>query len=63
VFTQEPLPETNPLWTMPNVILTPHLSGFSPNYEQRAADIFCENLRRYITGHPLLNVVDKSIGY
>jgi phosphoglycerate dehydrogenase-like enzyme len=63
VFTQEPLPETSPLWTMPNVILTPHLSGFSPNYERRAVDIFCENLRRYIAGQPLLNVVDKSTGY
>lgn len=63
VFTKEPLPENSPLWTMPNVILTPHLSGFSPNYEQRAADIFCENLRRYMAGQPLLNVVDKSTGY
>ncbi len=63
VFTQEPLPKNSPLWTMPNVILTPHLSGFSPNYEQRAVDIFCENLSRYIAGQPLLNVVDKSTGY
>ncbi len=63
VFTQEPLPETSPLWTLPNVILTPHISGFTPHYEQRAADIFCENLRRYIAGQPLLNLVDKSIGY
>jgi phosphoglycerate dehydrogenase-like enzyme len=63
VFAKEPLPETSPLWTLPNVILTPHLSGFSPNYEQRAVDIFCENLRRYIAGQPLLNVVDKSTGY
>jgi len=63
VFTQEPLPENSPLWTMPNVILTPHLSGFSPNYDQRAVDIFCENLRRYIAGQPLLNIVDKSKGY
>jgi phosphoglycerate dehydrogenase-like enzyme len=63
VFAQEPLLETSPLWTMPNVILTPHLSGFSRNYEQRAADIFGENLGRYIAGQPLLNVVDKSLGY
>jgi phosphoglycerate dehydrogenase-like enzyme len=48
---------------MPNVILTPHLSCFSQNYEQRAADIFGENLGRYIAGRPLLNVVDKSLGY
>jgi phosphoglycerate dehydrogenase-like enzyme len=63
VFAQEPLPEASPLWTMPNVILTPHLSGFSRNYEQRAADIFRENLGRYIAGQPLLNVVNKSLGY
>ena len=63
VFSKEPLPETSPLWTMPQVILTPHVSGFSPNYEQRAVDIFCENLRRYIAGRPLFNVVDKSTGY
>jgi phosphoglycerate dehydrogenase-like enzyme len=63
VFAQEPLPETSPLWTMPNVILTPHLSGFSQNYEERAADIFGQNLGRYVAGQPLLNVVDKSLGY
>lgn len=63
MFTQEPLPETSPLWMLPNVILTPHISGFTPHYEQRAVDIFCENLRRYIAGQPLLNLVDKSTGY
>ncbi len=63
VFAQEPLPPDSPLWQLPNVILTPHISGFSPNYEQRAADIFCENLRRYLAGQPLLNVVDKITGY
>jgi phosphoglycerate dehydrogenase-like enzyme len=63
VFTQEPLPKSSPLWTLPNVILTPHISGFSPNYEQRAVDIFCQNLRRYLAGEALLNVVDKTTGY
>jgi phosphoglycerate dehydrogenase-like enzyme len=63
VFMQEPLPKGSPLWTLPNAILTPHISGFSPNYERRAVDIFCENLRRYIAGEPLLNVVDKTAGY
>ena len=63
VFTQEPLPEISLLWTLPNVILTPHISGFTPHYEQRGVDIFCENLRRYIAGQPLLNLVDKSTGY
>ena len=63
VFTQEPLPETSPLWTLPNVILTPHISGFTPHYDQRGVDIFCDNLHRYIAGQPLLNLVDKSAGY
>lgn len=63
VFTHEPLPANSPLWTLPNVILTPHIAGISPNYEQRAADIFCENLRRYIAGQSLLNLVDKTSGY
>lgn len=63
VFTQEPLPQNSPLWSLPNVILTPHIAGFSPNYEERAVDIFCENLRRYISGQPLLNVVNKTTGY
>jgi phosphoglycerate dehydrogenase-like enzyme len=63
VFAQEPLPKPSPLWTLPNVILTPHIAGYSPNYEQRAVDIFCENLRRYIAGQPLLNLVDKTVGY
>ena len=63
VFSQEPLPQDSPLWRLPNVILTPHISGFSPNYEQRSIDIFCENLHRYLTGQPLLNVVDKTRGY
>lgn len=63
VFVQEPLPQDSPLWTLPNVILTPHIAGLSPNYEQRAVDIFCQNLQRYIAGQPLLNLVDKATGY
>ena len=63
VFVQEPLPQDSPLWKLPNVILTPHIAGFSPNYEQRAIDIFCQNLQRYIAGQPLLNLVDKTSGY
>jgi len=52
-----------PALAIANVILTPHISGFSPNYEQRSIDIFCENLHRYLAGQPLLNVVDKTKGY
>ena len=63
VFAEEPLPEESPLWDLPNVILTPHNSWSSPHLEERAADLFLENLRRYVTGEPLLNVVDKKAGY
>jgi phosphoglycerate dehydrogenase-like enzyme len=63
VFVQEPLPQDSPLWTLANVVLTPHIAGLSPNYEQRAIDIFCQNLQKYIAGQPLLNVVDKASGY
>ena len=63
VFEKEPLPEDSPLWTMENVIITPHISGFTPHYDLRAADIFEENLRRYIANQPLLNVVDRDVGY
>jgi phosphoglycerate dehydrogenase-like enzyme len=63
VFHEEPLPPTSPLWALPNVILTPHTSGFTPHYEARAAAIFTENLRRYTAGEPLLNAVRKAEGY
>lgn len=63
VFDSEPLPPESPFWSMENVILTPHISGFTPNYDLRAADIFEENLRRYVANQPLLNVVDRSTGY
>ncbi len=63
VFEQEPLPPDSPLWKMENVILTPHVAGFTPHYEKRAIEIFIENLRRYLDNRPLLNVVDKTLGY
>ncbi|MCA9872497.1 MAG: D-2-hydroxyacid dehydrogenase [Ardenticatenaceae bacterium] len=63
VFETEPLPETSPLWKMENVILTPHVSGFTPEYDERAIDLFAENLRRYLGGKPLLNVVNRETGY
>ncbi|MCA9973715.1 MAG: D-2-hydroxyacid dehydrogenase, partial [Anaerolineales bacterium] len=50
VFETEPLPDTSPLWNLPNVILTPHVSGFTPHYDARAVDLFAENLRRYLAG-------------
>lgn len=63
VFEEEPLPADSPLWSMENVILTPHVSGFTPYYDQRAVNLFAENLRRYIAGEPLLNRVNREIGY
>lgn len=63
VFPEEPLPESSPLWKMPNVIITPHIAGNTPHYDERAMELFCENLRRYLAGEPLLNVVDLEQGY
>jgi|SRR5579859_1832422 len=63
VFDQEPLPADHPLWRLPNVILSPHVTGFTPHYNERAFLIFAENLRRYVAGEPLLNLVDKTRGY
>ncbi|MCP5096521.1 MAG: D-2-hydroxyacid dehydrogenase [Chloroflexi bacterium] len=63
VFEEEPLSDRSPLWQMENVILTPHVSGFTPHYDDRATDVFAENLRRYLAGEPLLNLVNREIGY
>lgn len=63
VFPEEPLPAEHPLWKLPNVIITPHISGNSPLYDRRAAELFAENLRRYIEGRELLNLVDLERGY
>ncbi|RMG93874.1 MAG: D-2-hydroxyacid dehydrogenase [Chloroflexi bacterium] len=63
VFETEPLPESSPLWQMENVILTPHISGFTPYYDDRVTDLFAENLRRYLAGEPLLNVVNRDEEY
>lgn len=63
VVAQEPLPSDSPLWAMPNVIITAHYAGATPHYDERAMPIFLENLRRYLAGEPLQNVVDKTLGY
>lgn len=66
VFEEEPLPESSPLWDMPNVIATPHISGSVgswQDYLDQATQVFCENLRRYLKGESLINVVDKAAGY
>lgn len=63
VFPQEPLPPDNPLWKMPNVFITPHISGISRHYDRRAAELFSENLHRYLGGLPLYNRFLPERGY
>jgi len=63
VTVEEPLPPTNPLYDLPNVILTPHISGATEFYESRLADIFADNLRRYRADQPLRNLYDPKRGY
>lgn len=63
VFTPEPLPTDNPIWALPNVIQSPHISGLTPHYYDRTAELFAENLRRFLAGEPLLNQVERSKGY
>jgi phosphoglycerate dehydrogenase-like enzyme len=59
----EPLPQDNPIWLMPNVILTPHTSASSPTNDARRFEIFTGNLRLYLAGEPLINQVDFDEGY
>jgi len=63
VHAQTPLPADSPFFDLSNVILTPHMSGVSQGYFERITGLFCENLRRYIAGEPLINLVDKEKGY
>ena len=59
----EPCPPDNPLWTLPNVILTSHTAGASQNIAKRAMELFIDNMHKYVNGEPLTNVVDKEKGY
>lgn len=63
VFEAEPLPVEHPLWTLPNVIITPHVAGYSPRIAERHFAVLCENVQRFVQGESLLNVVDKSLWY
>ena len=60
VFAEEPLPADHPLWDAPNVIITPHVSGATSRFRD---DLVVENVRRYLAGEPLLNLVDPERGY
>jgi len=63
VFETEPLPAESPLWSMTNVIITPHTAGYTPEYMRRSLEIFLDNLPRYFAGEPLHHSVDKESGY
>lgn len=63
VFTEEPLPHDNPLWKLQNVIITPHISGISSKYDERAVELFSTNLQRYLENEPLFNRFDPKKGY
>ena len=63
VFAQEPPPRKQPLYALDHVIVSPHVSGFLPTYDEHCTDLFTENLRRYLAGAPLLNLVDRATGY
>ncbi|MEK7407523.1 MAG: D-2-hydroxyacid dehydrogenase [Acidobacteriota bacterium] len=63
VFPQEPPPADHPIFDCPNVVMTMHTSGWSPDRQVRLIDLFADNVRRYVAGLPLINVVDKKRGY
>jgi len=63
VFSQEPLPSDHPLWSCPNVILTPHTSGFRDGHWQEVVELFAENLERWERGEELRFRVQPELGY
>lgn len=63
VFEREPLPPSSPLWTLPNVIISPHSSGVRPDHWDDVVELFSENLRRFQRGESLMNQVDCKTGY
>jgi len=63
VVEPEPLPPESRLWDLPNVIITPHVGGQSATRADDITNFFCDNLRRYLSGAPLVNLVDKQLGF
>lgn len=63
VFEKEPLPADDPLWGFPNVLVSPHTADHTATWRHEAMRCFLENLRRFLAGEPLLDVVDKAAGY
>ncbi|MFF7331860.1 D-2-hydroxyacid dehydrogenase [Streptomyces sp. NPDC090306] len=63
VFDEEPLPAGHPWWDEPNVLLTPHVAGFAPDYERQTLELVSANVARFLDGRELLNLVDRAHGY
>lgn len=63
VFPKEPLPPDSPLWKLPNVIVSPHVAGITPNYDDRAVELFALNLQLFLDEQPLLNQYQPGRGY
>ena len=63
VFRQEPLPSEHPFWKAPGIIVVPHIGGPHPQRDRFVARLFVENLKRFLDGEPLKEVVDRSAGY
>lgn len=63
VFAHEPLPPEHPLWRTPNVLVSPHMSGDVAGWQDAVAGLFVDNFRRWCSGEPLANVVDKQLGF
>lgn len=63
VFEHEPLSPDSPLWSLPNVLITPHVAGFRPDHWDAVTALFADNLRRFESGQLLRNIVDKEAGY
>jgi phosphoglycerate dehydrogenase-like enzyme len=63
VFAEEPLPPGSPLWEMPNVIVSPHSASTSDRENARITELFCDNLRRFLKGEPLRNVLNTELMY
>ena len=63
VFAEEPLPADSPFWTLPNVIVTPHLGAAWGGMWDAAFELFCDNLRRFVAGAPLRNIAQLARGY
>jgi phosphoglycerate dehydrogenase-like enzyme len=63
VFATEPLPADSTLWTLPNVLVTPHAAALSARENERITELFVDNLRRYLDGQPLRNIVEPGVYY